>query len=249
MVRCPDITLATTALGWQPAIAWREGLSRPWPGSRRRARAVRLADAGRCGPDAGTRHQRDLPRPGGRAGRGRPDRRRGRRGTVQPPQARQAPGPVLGLGAAGEVGGLVPGDRGAAARGPGRRGLLLRSGRLPAGRRARPRRPLGLPADQVRRAGAAVPGRGAARAGPGRRPLRPAPRGARRLGRPGRPVRRHQRAGRPTGAAKPPPTWPGSTPAASSRCWPARRCRTRWGCSTSRPPRTWASCTPATSTR
>ncbi len=27
LVRCPDITLAATALGWQPEISWREGLS------------------------------------------------------------------------------------------------------------------------------------------------------------------------------------------------------------------------------
>lgn len=27
LVRCPDITLARNALGWQPAISWREGLS------------------------------------------------------------------------------------------------------------------------------------------------------------------------------------------------------------------------------
>ncbi|HEY3876977.1 MAG TPA: NAD-dependent epimerase/dehydratase family protein [Trebonia sp.] len=27
LTRCPDITLARTALGWQPAVSWREGLS------------------------------------------------------------------------------------------------------------------------------------------------------------------------------------------------------------------------------
>jgi dTDP-glucose 4,6-dehydratase len=27
MMRCPDITLAGTALGWQPQIPWREGLT------------------------------------------------------------------------------------------------------------------------------------------------------------------------------------------------------------------------------
>ena len=26
-MRCPDITLARTALGWQPEISWREGLA------------------------------------------------------------------------------------------------------------------------------------------------------------------------------------------------------------------------------
>jgi dTDP-glucose 4,6-dehydratase len=27
MIRCPDISLARNALGWQPQISWREGLT------------------------------------------------------------------------------------------------------------------------------------------------------------------------------------------------------------------------------
>ncbi len=56
--------------------------------------------------------------------------------------------------------------------------MTLRSA---AGRHARPRRPLGSSADQLRRAGPAVPGGGTARPRSVRRPLRPPPRGPRRL--------------------------------------------------------------------
>ena len=187
--------------------------------------------------------------PRGRADRGRADRRRGRRGTVQPPEARQAPGPVFRLGTAGEVRGLVPGVRGTVTGRPGRGRVLLRPCAVPAG---------------WARSASTTPGTICGSATPSRprsswrrrcpawiRPssvtsattrLTPPPRAW--------PRRSATRASwSATGAAKPPPTWPGTTPVADLRSWPARRCRTHSGCSTSRPPLTWVSFIPATNTR
>ena len=55
----------------------------------------------RCSRHASARSQRRLPRPGRGPGRRRADRRGGRGGALQPPQARQGARPVLDLGAAG----------------------------------------------------------------------------------------------------------------------------------------------------
>ena len=183
-----------------------------------------------CESSASTR----LPRPRGCARHRRPDRGGRRGGAVQPAQARQAPGPVLGLGAARAVrragacdqAGLRPADLDAVAY------SFDPALACPAEDLAWTIRGTGC----ARRtpAGAGVPRHRPARAGSGPGPLRAAPRRARRLGRPGRPGRRSDCA-----------CWScdGRGEAGSHlagryarrrrwRCWPPRRCRTRSACST-----------------
>jgi dTDP-glucose 4,6-dehydratase len=53
MVRCPDITLAASALGWRPEISWREGLSETldWFSARLQAEALDAAARDGSAPD------------------------------------------------------------------------------------------------------------------------------------------------------------------------------------------------------
>ena len=147
-----------------------------------------------------SRRQRPVPRPVRRPGGGRRDRCRRRGGALQPAQARQAPGAVLGVGAARSrrcagacaQAGLRPQDLDAVAYSFD-----------PA--LAKPAADMGLsdPWDHLRimyaEKAPGVPRHRAARARPRAGALRPPPRRACRLGRSGRPGTRdgppHQRAG------------------------------------------------------
>jgi hypothetical protein len=158
--------------------------------------------------DAFPRDQRDLPRSGGRAGRGRADRRRGRGGAVQPPQARQAPGAVLGLGAARAGGRLVPPAGRVTPAGPRRGGVLLRPRPGPA-RAGGPGRALGGAAHPLRAPRPALPRHRAPRPRPRPGAVRAAPRRARRIGLPRRAVPGVGRAGlRRTRRGRVPPGGP-----------------------------------------
>ena len=190
--------------------------------------------------------------PAARARHRRARRGRGGGGALQPPQARQAAGAVLGLGAAGAVGRLVPASRpGCDAGRPRRRRLLVRPG-ADAGppRRSGSTTP-GTAAHAYATARAAVPGR---RALPGLDPATvrfvphhvahaasaglapPAPTCAR--ARPRRPRR--------GGLA----TWPAATAAGELEVLAGQALPHSLGPDVrGRSPRTWASCAPATSTR
>ncbi len=118
--------------------------------------------------DACPRHQRDLPRSVRRAGGRRADGGGRRGGALLPPQARQAAGPVLRLGAPGAGGAVVPGAGGLDGAGARRGRLLLRpraAGARPRGSRAR--RPVGGAADTYAQRAPRLPGHGAAGARPG----------------------------------------------------------------------------------
>jgi len=147
---------------------------------------------GRCGRYWGNRHHRELSRSRHRPALeklffvsvGRPARRRGGRGTVQPQEERQAPVPGLRWEVPAEVGGLVPESAGLV------RGELdavaYSMTRRSAGRDSPPRRPLGTTCGSATRTGPAVPGGGADRIDPSPSAMSPQ-RGARPLGRAGGP--------------------------------------------------------------